>query len=354
MKLKIEITPDASEQFKDMLSKTVWGIEGKTRYAHKDTLKNLKNLVNSTFIYLKKSDRLLGGINLNRRDFDTDKSTINGMYIRYFTFLQYYQSKKTGAKTGKSNGLIKSQIKDIFENGKMGNEKLDYFYYAYVELENERSARVCRDFGFIPLRQLSTTIFTRFFPDKHQNIRLIDDSEKEAIRKQLKDFYSDHYMYHDQQLFHRGNYYVYVENGKTVAGLQANPTHWEIMELPGVSGTIIMKIIPRIPILSRVFNPKNHRFLSFDQVFYLPGHENKLEKLMETALAEEKFYNGMIWTDTKSKLNGAIRSYVNPGIMNKLKNDVPGNIIGKSSGKDNRLLTLLSEKPAYICSFDLT
>ena len=355
MSIQLDIEREPTEEFRTILKNTVWGMEGKTRYSHTETDKNINRMVNPWYFYLRWGKRLLGTIVVNHREFEYEGNHTDAYYIRYFTFLQQYQAQKIKKnKTSSSDGLIREKLRNIFESGKINHETKKGFFYSYVEGENERSAQVCYDFGFEPVRKLGTTIFSRFFPKSNAHIRSINTEEQPYIRKRLKEFYSSHNLYVEDQLFKKGQYFVAEKEGRIVAGLQAIPTNWIIRELPGLSGKFLLRILPHLPVFSKIFNPSNHRFLSFDQVFFEEGHESELEGLMETALAKMNHYSGMIWNDSKCPVYQAIINEVNLGIMNKLASVSPSNILIRFSNFDEAEKRKYFDKPAYICAFDLT
>ncbi|MDH5381762.1 MAG: hypothetical protein OEW75_12960, partial [Cyclobacteriaceae bacterium] len=334
------------------LNNTVLGNEGGMRYKHVNTLEKINHLVNPYFISLFKGDRLLGTINLTQRAI-TPEGT-NSYYIRYFSFFESYKSKHTGKKKGKSSSVIKQEIEKAFINGPDNRPEEKAIYYAYVEINNERSARVCREFNFEPQRLLNTSIFSRFYPKGSKNVFKINEQEKKEVINALDEFYTGYTMYQKQVLFKSGEYYVLKENGKIVAGVQATPTKWIINEIPGLSGKIILNIMPLLPILSKIFNPKNYNFLSYDYFFCKKGSEHKINELFEAVLYTTKHYSGIIWSDHDSDEHKLLKKYCSYGIMNKIKKDVPANIILRFNNYTESEKLIFKEKPAFVSSFDLT
>jgi len=354
LSLDLNISHTPPPELIELLANTVYGSNEGTRYQHTGVSEKLARLNNPTFITIIKHNRLIGAVTFCQRNFETSGADIKGLYVRYFSFFEAFRSKTASKKPGRANGPIKQKVRAMMERGLDEQTNNKAVFYAYVELENERSRKICNDFGFSPVRKLSTLLFSRFFPKKRPDVFRVSEDEKPAVRQLLQGFYTNYNMYKSDRLFTNDNYFVIKDGEDIVAGVQATPVRWIIRAMPGLSGKIIMNILPLLPFLSRLFNPKKHRFLACDQVFYKKGYEHLLDGLFESVCAITGHYSAIFWADSRSPLYQGLSTHCKLGIMNKLKKDIPGDIVVNYNNIPKQEQEMFSQKPAYICSFDLT
>jgi len=58
-------------------------------------------------------------------------------------------------------------------------------------------------------------------------------------------------------------YYVLKEGGEIIAGVSAIPSVYKVYDVPGIWGWVIMSILPKAPLLRRLFKPGEFRHLNF-------------------------------------------------------------------------------------------
>lgn len=352
--MEIKVSQEPSEEIIQLLEHTIWGMEGGTRYRHCDTRKKIPLLESPYFLSIELGNRPVGTGNFCKRYFITQGKDIATFYIRYFSIFNGFRRKsKNNPSNKKGSSKIKAAMQDIFNHGAFDNPQKKALFYAYVELENERSKTMTEGFGFEAARKFSTLVFSRFRPKNNLSVQIAKDSDHAEIRKLLTLFYSKHTCYDQHPLFKTGEYFVFKENGEIVAGLQATPTHWEIKEIDGLSGKLTMLLAPITPI-RKIFNPKDYRFLGCEQVFHLPGHEDKLEPLLTSACSQLKHNTAMLWADRYSDLYNTLRENVNLGLLDKLNKEVPADLIVKFASFTEAEKKPFYENPAYISAFDLS
>ena len=352
--MEIKVSESPSEEIVQLLENTIWGMEGGTRYRHCDTRRKIKLLESPYFLSIELGNRPVGTGNFCKRYFLTQGKGIATFYIRYFSiFNGFRRTTKKVNPNKKGSSKIKAAMQDIFSHGAFDNPDKKALFYAYVELENERSKTMTEGFGFEAARKFSTLVFSRFRPKNTTSVGIATTAEQTEIRKHLETFYSKHTCYEQHPLFKTGEYFVFRENGKIVAGLQATPTHWEIKEIDGLSGKVTMLLAPITPI-RKIFNPKNYRFLGIEQSFYLPGYEAKLEPLLSSACAQLNYNTAMLWADRHSDLYNALRTNVDFGLLDKLNKEVPADLIVKFTSYTEVEKKPFFENPAYISAFDLS
>ncbi len=354
LEVKRTPAPDTIE----LLANTIWGTEGGTRYQHTGTREKIKLLNNPYYLELKLRGKTIGVGNFCQRFFETYAEGMQSYYIRYFSIFDKFKSKNASPKAGKGNGYIKQQVRSIFDKGhfESTNDVQEALFYAYMELENERSVKVCNEFGFIPARQFSTLIFSRLYPKVSKNVVLCEsDVDRKEVGKRLKLFYANHSCYESNSLFNnKSTYYLLKQGDEIIAGVQATPILWIIKEMTGISGKLIKKLAPYTPFLSKLFNPNNYRFLAFEQLFYKKGMEHRLNELLESVCALNGYHVGMTWADNKSDLYQNLRYHLKLGLLDKINADVPADIIVKFANTCTEKQAAFLNQPAYISAFDLT
>ncbi|NJK95578.1 MAG: hypothetical protein HC905_12340 [Bacteroidales bacterium] len=315
------------------------GTPGGVIYQHSFASEKARSLTGTNFFTLRKNSRLIGNIAFCRRDLaDDNNENLTGYYIRYLSVMPSFRrnishKKMDTAKkmVSKNHGIIKEHMENFFKNAEKylsdKSENKKYIFYAHIEDENQRSLMLSQNFGYQRIGWVETTIFTRVFPKKHKRIEQIHFGEHEKMKNLLGEFYKDHAMYHTQNLFYKNNYYVFKEKNEIIAGIQANVITWKIKHMPGITGKMLLRILPYIPFLSRMFNPGAFRFLAFEYLYIREGYEKSLTQFIEGVCALKKTHVGLIWTDIRQPIHKILAHYVYPGMIHKISKKMTAGIL---------------------------
>lgn len=341
-----------------LLCETVWGTPGRIRYQHFDTREKIQHLHDPWFLYLEKGAEVLGALCLDHRPIQG----VEAFYIRYFSFAEGFRRKnmaisEEGSPASRGKGVFKRFSTTFFENPLHLLEAAQTpraVFYAFVELENARSHAMVKQMGLTQCGQFSTLLFSRMFPKRCPRVRRYRMAEREHLRAAVASAYAGHAFYTDHGLFYKDNFFVLEIDGCIVAGLQAHVVHWKVVEIPGVSGKLMTHILPWIPLLSRLFNPQRFHFAAIEGLFWLPGHENQIQSLLESVLAELGLYSALCWLSTDSPHYRTVRRHVRMGILEWFKKDLPAAVVMRAYGLSERESETLTGKPVYISSFDAT
>ncbi|MFK7949628.1 MAG: GNAT family N-acetyltransferase [Saprospiraceae bacterium] len=338
--LKIEVVNQINKEIQDLLWATKWGTNGPIYQKVKNSDKD-NNIHKPHFIVLKKSNKLIGMCTVSQRLMWFGEEEIMSCYLQHFSVKKEFQGKKYSQ-------LLIDTAKKYFER----IIDVPFIGYAYIEGSNIRSQKAAKFIGYDPVRNFKTIFFSRLFPKKHPNVRRYQSSEKVTILNKLKSFYKNYGFVHFTNTFHHDNYFVMERNGEIVAGVQAFPVEWKILEMPGLVGKIIMNIVPNIPIISRLFQPQKHQFLVFDSLFCQKGQEHDLIKLLESTLAELNHYSGLLWFDTRDNLFINLEAINQWGILDKVEGKLPVTTIAKIHNLPNQKIEEFKQMPMYIAGFD--
>ncbi|MEL6852682.1 MAG: hypothetical protein AAFP92_29505, partial [Bacteroidota bacterium] len=144
------------------------------------------------------------------------------------------------------------------------------------------------------------------------------------------------------------------ENGEIVAGVQVRVRQWTVQELPGREGKLMLHVLPHIPILRRVFNPRAFRFGGFDGLYVKKGHENILPDLFEGVLAAERLHSAMLWLDDQTALFHLIDQLPGMGLLSPLMGQTAwADVIVRPLNFKQDPVSLLKQVPHYISGLDV-
>jgi hypothetical protein len=373
LKLSVKVEEEPGEEIRTHLKNTLLGTPGKLRYRHTSFDTKFPFLGRVYFLILRKSEKLLGSIAFSIREIRSFDTSQDAWYIRYFsvhaplrdaTFKRkrMKRSEKRRLRKRKPHGdsLLKNFVQPYFDLPDKhltnnGDEKKPSLVYAYVEADNLRSWNFTELVGFETVGKVCTTIFDRYTPRKHSKVFLIEESEKPAQLERLKEFYKYYSLFTEQNIFY-GNYYlVYKKNGEILAGCQANPEVWELVDYPGSRmNQLLMKYGTRLPVIRKMFDPGYQKFIAVEGIWFKQGCEKYLIPLLESACAIHGHHAAAIWLDKKSPLVEQIRALGKLGIMGKLMKPAEVDIRVKFNHYREEDKKPYFERPAYTSCFDMT
>ena len=339
----------------DLLTETTIGTNG-AKYKHLHTKTKIHSLHKPHYISIRKNSKVIGNMTVCERPILINKINFNSFYVRYFAFDSLFQSKgKTTEK--KRTSLFENYLQSLFSSSNINAntpENKPSMYWAFIDPENNRSWNMANRFGFETIGYFSTFAFSRFFPKKHKSVNRITITEQQNTWEQIKNFYKDHSNLSKTHLFTQNNYFVFKENNKVVAGVQVHKAHWEIENLPGIKGKLLLKTLPYIPFINRIINPKNYRFLAIEGLYWEKGHSDKIEPLLESVLAEINCHSMLMWIDNGDENLINQFNTMELGVLQKLKSDNSIEIVAKFNNFDEQLKNNVIHSLKYISGFDTT
>lgn len=344
----------------DLLEQTDYGTGGLT-YRHGNVQEKIAILPHPYFITIEKSEDVMGTIALSRRYCRHRNAAYRSYYIRYFSFQKGlrrpngHAADRQAAKPG--NRIIRPLIDQLFATSDPADANAvaePTVYYAYVEADNQRSYEMCTSFGFQPLRTMTTIPFSRAYPKAQSCVRLLQEEEQPQMLHRLEQYYQGYTLATFDRVFAGKHYYVWEQDGQILGGVQAYPISWRFQSLPGTMGWLSMHVVPHLPVLGRLFQPKNYRFAALEGLWIQPGHETLLPSLIEGALAHEQLKVGMFFVDKGGPQYSMVKGVKNLGLMYTLNGEVDSQIIGRFANPSSHDLEHFQQTPAYISAFDCT
>ncbi len=367
LKLSVSVEKEPGRDVKEHLADTVLGTPGKLRYRHTSFYTKLPFLGRVYFLILKKSDKLLGSIAFSFRKTHLQQELINSWYIRYFSIRAPLRAKTHKRKRRRRketekpqrDSILKATAQHFFDDPNQLDKDLDIdqsgcLVYAYVERENLRSWDFTEMIGFETVGRINTSFFSRFNPKKDPHVQSLDEVDKQHILTELREFYKEYTFFAEQNIFFDDNYLVWKVDGEIVAGCQANPEVWKLVDYPGFFNKLFLKVLIRLPILSRRFDPGYLKFIAIEGIWHKEGYENCLLPLFESACSLHNLYLAIIWLDEKSPLFTTIHQLGKLGIINRFIKPAQGDIRVKFINWGEQDKNYYHEQPAYISCFDMT
>lgn len=329
-----------SPEVKTFLESIEWGSDGAVYQRH-DMSERLYSLPDPYLILLKDKDRIAGTAVFNKRIGSTDHVQLPFYYVCFFASSPHIRGK----------GLIK-KYGAHFMTKIREDEAVPAVYMGVIERGNHSSFKVSQNAGYAVISWLKTVGFSRFFPKKDTRFRKARPDEYPSIRHILSATYSDHALVHFTHLFMREDYFVLEEDGQLIAGLQAHPARWEIQRMPGLLGKVSMKVLPHLPWIKRLYNPKDFRFLSFEGLFYPDGRVDILHRLIESTLAEKGIHTALLFLDERAPLYKALLRHRKLGLVHQFTKAADARIVASLEKIDAGTAEKLRQWPWYTTGFD--
>lgn len=329
-----------SEEVKSFLESIAWGNEGAVYQRH-DLSDRLFHLPDPYVIVLRDAEGIAGTALFNKRTGTTQGWEIPFYYVCFFAASPRIRGK----------GYIKSYGKTFMTKIREDQQE-SAVYMGVIERGNHSSFKVAQQAEYEVVSTLKTVGFSRFFPKQDPRFRKALPSEYEIIKARLKSTYDTYALVHFTHLFHRGNYFVLEEDGQIIAGLQVHPARWDIKEMPGVMGKIQLHLLPYIPLIRRLYNPRDFRFLSFEGIFFPTACTDLLHRLMESCLHHFQCHTALLFLDERAPLYHALQQYGRLGLINRFTKHTDARIVASLEQIDDHRQKALLTLPWYTTGFD--
>lgn len=287
-KIVIEYEKTCSKDFLKIIEETSWGTKD-TLY----TMHNLEDELNSLgevyYVTLKDCGIPSAVCALNKK-----RVSIDGECDASYLFLVSVVKSKQGKGLGTR---LVSKVAEYFLARLNGRGII----YAYVEEDNIHSEKMFGKNSFIKLGGFEVPIFSRLNPRKNDDVIKLINGDREKVLDILKNQYGTHVLTDFNQSLEYENYYIYREKDEILAGAQIKKFTWTFTNLPGISGRIMLSVLPHMPIINKVFDPKNYTFLKLGNIYVKEGYEAKLTALIQALLFKHKLHMAMVYIDPGAK-----------------------------------------------------
>lgn len=207
--------------------------------------------------------------------------------------------------------------------------------------------------GYKPIGLLTVNAFSRFFPKTDKRVeRIKTDDEKKEVMDLLRKQYSNHSLVHFNYIFAGDNYFVIRDKDEIVAGCQFHSGQWKINQMPGVSGKIIMNVLPHTPLINRLFNPKKFQFLAIEGIYFKEGHIHTLLQLLEGLLFQEKINAALFWFAEDCPFRAALLKTGKLGLLHSFVKNSGAKVMASYKNMSDEEIKLVEAHPQFASAFD--
>jgi hypothetical protein len=361
--LELKKADEADEDILALLNEAVIGADGGMQYTMQNIAAKIKAYGSGIyFLTLYKKKNIIGVIGLCRRLTTTAGRIYSSTHLRYLTVKSAFQTDDATLPRDSGSHLKESFKHRLFsmfskpyylaEGSEESGEK--HVMYAYAESKNERSKNLITQAGYEYVRSFLTVAFSRFSPVKDQRVSKLTPEEYPEMKEKLETFYYNYSFYTDEFNFFNDKYYVMRDGNEIVAGVSVIPTSYKMVNMPGIWGWILMKVMPETPYLKRLFRPGEFRYLVLSAIYCRQGNEDLLPDLFEAVCAEENFNTALTWLDDHSVLYDCLRTNRRMGTLNRILNAKPGLVYASFTNLTTEEKDRFYDSPAYISGFDFS
>ena len=325
--------------FLALLDRTIWGSGGLTY-----TINNMSEILNRIehphFLALEENGKLIGALTLIQKT-----NRLGGKdYPAFYSYGLAIENTERGKGYGTllAGQALNYGLSQLQERG---------IYYGYVEADNTRSLRTLQKVGRKSLGQYHSLVVSRLCPKDKGCVEKLEDSKRERLVQLLYEQYSNHSLIDFEQSVKSEEYYVVMQGGEIIAGLQCERNHLTIKHLPGASGLFLLKILPRIPFVRQLFPNRNYHFLTLGNIYTREGNERDLFNLIEAVLAKHQLNFGMIYLDQRSPIYQRLKKAGKFGVFNALVT-VPVHVMAYLKGFTANEMAEIHRQPLFISMMD--
>jgi GNAT superfamily N-acetyltransferase len=323
----LEIVHQLTPELTDHLENVDWGFETGVRYRILERLAMLNTVIpHGEFRLLRDHEHLIGTLfSLHKNVSFGGKSLIKA---RYETLLSV-RPEEHGK--GHAKALIRAAL---------SREETPAIQYAYIEAKNSPSAAAFKAQGYEIFGRFLATTFNRLRPTLSPHVELISTEHVDVLKNRLAELYQDHLLNDFDISFDPAHYWVFLDQGKPVAGVQIEEELWSITSMPGPDGWFAVHILPHLPFLNKILNPRKIPVLKLGHLYAPEGCE---KEFMELAMHLTRYYRkklALAYLDPRSSVYKRLKEKIPFGLFNPLF-ETPVNIWARFQGfTANEIATL--------------
>jgi hypothetical protein len=316
-----------------------WGTQG-VLYTLKDYASTLGKVPSPLLILLRKHGELIGIRMLFQKNSRYGSKSIQVLYHGF--------SAVKAEEQGKGYGKILARYGLSRQRELLGRRGL---VYAYVEDGNERNLNLLRGLSYTRIGQFHATMFGRLSPKDSPRVYRLHPEQEMLMCQLLGNLYADHTLADFDISLLASDYWVLIDRGEIMAGVQVDPQRWQIQEIPGPGGFLAQRILPHLPVLKKLFDPHDFRFLKLGNVYFQQGHADAAIELIETLLARYNMKAAMMYWDKRSPVYQQLATGGGFGLLNKLA-ETPVNVLGYFQGFHGNEIVDFCRHPMVISPLD--
>ncbi|MGC9341092.1 MAG: hypothetical protein ACP5E3_00175, partial [Bacteroidales bacterium] len=343
------------------LKNTVLGTPGRLRYQLTSIEEKLDHIQNIDFMVLTRQEKLLGSVGFIQRDTWCFGKEQKSYYVRFFSINAPLRSRKLKKEKFRERSRGSNIVKDISlpytENPAKLKEDFDpgekNLVYSYVESDNFRSMNFSEMMRGETIGKNKTFIFSRLRPKTIKGFRKIKPNEKKRLRYRIQDKYEKFNLFTDENIFIDDNYFVLEKEGEIIMGAQVHPEKWRVMDMKGRLSKFMLKIMPYLPLVRKIFNPRAFRFLAVEGIWYRKGSEIYFNAFFEAICHHFGMHFLLTWADTGSDLFKDMDANLDFGVIGSTfqRNEVDIRVTFNNFSEEDKRVYF--ESPSYVSAYDM-
>jgi GNAT superfamily N-acetyltransferase len=337
--LVIRRSSTLSPAFLEVLEHTVWGSAG-VQYTMQDMAGVLKRIKEPHFLSFTENGDLVAVSTLFRKTTLLAGKNYPGFYSYALAVVPPKRGHGYGALLAKQ--ALRYGLNHLGEKG---------IFYGYVEADNTPSLKAIEKAGRISIGQYHILVISRFRPRDDPRLKMTEETERERLFLLLSEQYADHALTDFKQSINTDDYFTLRQGSEILAGMQMERRHLNLKFLPGLSGLIMVKVLPVIPFLRRLIPDGNYHFLTFGNIYAKEGRKGEIFRLMEALLARNQLHFGMVYLDKRSPVYQRIAAAGEFGVFNFLL-DVPVHVMVYFKGFSKSEIADIRRQPLFISMMD--
>jgi hypothetical protein len=329
-----------SDNLMALIEQVVWGFDTGVRYRILERRAEFEHVLSlGYFLILSKNSQLVGTLLcLNKKISLGFGGAVNALY----------ETTLTVVPSEHGRGYAKRLVQEAGTNA--DRRSLEY---AYIEEKNLPSAAAFKAQGFQTLGQFHATTFNRLRPKLAEGVRRLPSGQADEMKALLSELYRDHAFTDFDVSLRPENYWIVMENGRIVAGAQVEEELWSIESMPGPDGWFAVKVLPHLPILNQILNPKRIPVIKIGNLYVPEGREKDFMELVEHLTHHYQKKLALAYLDKKSPITMRLKSKLNFGLFN-LFFETPVNIWARLHGTDQNEIENLKGRPFHISPLDIS
>lgn len=359
--LQVETCSGADTQILQHLKNTILGTPGRLRYQLTNIEEKLDHIQNIDFMVLTRLDKLLGSVGFIQRDTWCFGKEQKSYYVRFFSINAPLRSHKLKKEKFRDRNRGSNIVKDISmpytENPAKLKKNFDpeekNLVYSYVESDNFRSMNFSEMMKGETIGKNKTFIFSRLKPKSVAGFRKIKQNEKKKLRGWIQDMYENYNLFTDENLFLNDNYYVLEKEGEIIMGAQVHPVKWRVIDMKGSISKFMLKVMPYLPFVRKIFNPRAFQFIAVEGIWYSQGSEKYFNAFFEALCHHFGMHFLLTWADTGSDLFKDMDSSLDFGVIGSSfeRNEVDIRVTFNNFSEEEKRVYF--ESPSYVSAYDM-
>lgn len=344
--LQFSLENEADESILTMLEEIAWGTTG-ILFRIKTIRQELANLSSMVYACLRRPDKTLMAVWCGKTQW---VQVLGGELPALYQFLCAVAPGHQGRGLGKRLGAqVIEQAPKLLQDfsvqhpPRSAHRLAGGLLYCMIETDNARSLRMFSALGYQVFGELPFNTFARVFPKASPHIRHPSPQELEHYRLMLIEQNRHTVLGEFEQSLSCDSYWLMEDaQGAVIAGVQAEAFALNIRKMPGAVGFFALHILPHIPLIARLINPPNFRYVRFGNYLALAGDRSPWEDLLSAVLAATGYNMALIPWDPRAADHAKFIDSAHLGLARGLS-DTRFNIVGLPLNMDAADRQKLSE-----------